>query len=310
MKKLIGLILFIGLFMGCEKSGLLDDQASSNTGIVGFRTPADIYVPGDYSTIQEAVDAALDGQTILIEEGTYEEFVQITGRNDLTLIGENAIITPPLTGAAPHGNIEILNSTNIKMEKLEFDGRIDLREEPVHAALNFLFSSGEVFKNKIKEYHTGVATYNPDGALLNISVVENDIEDFTGSGIYILENYDATILKNKISSSFDHFLAEWDGIRMIGGTGEISENTIKLNSKSSSGYPLYSTGIYLYEGNPSMHDLTAADNSIKGTVVGFQVNEEGEGKSIYNCALLYNKFKDVEEPYAIYNSGVPIEIIP
>ena len=35
--------------------------------------PADIHVPGDHPTIAEAVAAATEGDTILIEAGTYRE---------------------------------------------------------------------------------------------------------------------------------------------------------------------------------------------------------------------------------------------
>ncbi len=44
---------------------------------VGF--PADIYVPDDYGTIQEAVNAASDGDTVLVRPGTYVEAIDIDG---------------------------------------------------------------------------------------------------------------------------------------------------------------------------------------------------------------------------------------
>lgn len=38
-------------------------------------------VPADYATIQEAVDAAVEGDLILIAPGTYNEAVQVTTNN-------------------------------------------------------------------------------------------------------------------------------------------------------------------------------------------------------------------------------------
>jgi pectin methylesterase-like acyl-CoA thioesterase len=48
-----------------------------------------IDVPHDYKTIQQAVDAAANGDTILVQAGAYDESVVIDGKS-ISLIGENA----------------------------------------------------------------------------------------------------------------------------------------------------------------------------------------------------------------------------
>jgi pectin methylesterase-like acyl-CoA thioesterase len=40
-----------------------------------------ITVPDDYATIQEAIDAAEDGDVIVIREGTYRESIDFLGKN-------------------------------------------------------------------------------------------------------------------------------------------------------------------------------------------------------------------------------------
>jgi predicted outer membrane repeat protein len=54
----------------------------------GATNGADVHVPGDYATIQAAVNAAADGDQILIAPGTYTERIAWTGKG-LSLIGTN-----------------------------------------------------------------------------------------------------------------------------------------------------------------------------------------------------------------------------
>ena len=72
----------------------------ATTLLAGSAFAATINVPGDYSTIQEAVDAAMDGDEIAIAPGTYYEFVSIqskgirlysTGKPETTFIDGEGI---------------------------------------------------------------------------------------------------------------------------------------------------------------------------------------------------------------------------
>ena len=56
------------------------DLIEWNPGDWGFLLPATLEVPGEYATIQEAVDAAEGGDTVLIAEGTYYENVTVADK--------------------------------------------------------------------------------------------------------------------------------------------------------------------------------------------------------------------------------------
>jgi hypothetical protein len=55
-------------------------------------SPDTIFVPGDYSSIQAAIDNSQDGDVIMVADGTYEEIVHITHPLSLIGNGENTVI--------------------------------------------------------------------------------------------------------------------------------------------------------------------------------------------------------------------------
>ena len=63
-------------------------------------------VPGDYETIQEAVDAAKAGDLVLIDEGTYNEAVDVT-TPDITIRARRNLIDRKCLVTNDGGGIEI-----------------------------------------------------------------------------------------------------------------------------------------------------------------------------------------------------------
>ena len=66
-------------------------------------------VPGDFTTIQGAVDAAVDGDTIYVHDGTYNEFVVIDGKN-LSLVAIGEVTVFPFSCTGHMGAIDVHNA--------------------------------------------------------------------------------------------------------------------------------------------------------------------------------------------------------
>ena len=84
--------------------------------------PKSIFVPDDYSTIQEAVDNAPEGGTVFVRSGSYEERTTID--KPLSLIGENpenTIIEEPknYSGAVIQVNSENVTITGFTIQNCE-----------------------------------------------------------------------------------------------------------------------------------------------------------------------------------------------
>jgi hypothetical protein len=109
-----------------------------------------IHVPGDYPTIQEAIDAASPGDTIMVAAGDYHAFV-VEGKPNISIIStEGAIVTTaevfPIN-VGPIGDAWVMaavkDSENINIEGINFDGA-ELSEEEVVVGIAYIDSTGGI----------------------------------------------------------------------------------------------------------------------------------------------------------------------
>lgn len=129
-----------------------------NTLVVGAQA--------QFHTIQAAVDAAHDGDTVLVLAGTYTEQVVVNGFNNLTIQGTpGAVLNAPgtlqQTGISPtsgrsvDGLITVLNSHGVSIENMTVDGLhhgdsfAPGQNDPTMVGIAYLNSSGEIDGAKV-----------------------------------------------------------------------------------------------------------------------------------------------------------------
>jgi parallel beta-helix repeat protein len=225
----ISLILCLSLvsFLEDYKTSLV--KANSNT----------IHVPTDFPTIQEAINNASSGDTILVQKGkTYYENVVIN--KSISLIGEEKETTI-IDGSGRESVIFIKGVDNVVVKCFTIRGSGTFLYNSSGVLIER--SSGDIISdNIILNNYNGISLY----CSFN-SIIKNNIISSNRFGISLSNSGNIIICGNKISESF------FSGITLYSS----SNNLIKNNVVSSNEY-----GIELYWSQNNMFSAnTILDNS-------------------------------------------------
>lgn len=172
LSKLFGVLLALTLLFSAMPVGQAKAQSTLCVNADGLG--------GCYTSIQSAIDAASDGDTINVAAGTYVEDGQIVIDNNLTITGEDkatTIIKPAQdTGSSgdSRGWFLVTEGVNFNLSNVTLDGE----GKQVHQAIRS-FGSGTIDNNIIKNI-----TY----------------DSYYGLGAVVMGDYNMTISNNTLSN--------------------------------------------------------------------------------------------------------------
>lgn len=179
-----------------------------------------IRVPGDYSGIQEAIDAASPGDLIVVDGGIYRENVNVTKR--LTLRG----LKMPVVDAGENGSAIIVSADGIVLEGFSLKNSGVGTVQP--AGITVRSNDNTILNNTVTDNWNGISLYDSSGNI----VKDNQASYNTWAGIYLENSTNNVIANNNFSSNAGRGLIRsgFAGIKLWNSShNTIIENLVKDN---------------------------------------------------------------------------------
>lgn len=250
-----------------------------------------VTVPDRYDTIQEAIDAAEDGDEIVIDIGTYRENIDFNGKN-ITLRS----IDPDDRNVVDQTIIDGGNSGSVVSFRSGEDEGAVLSGLTVTRGSGILISGGSspviekcIVEDNTAEFGAGIAIFDSSPTILNNTIIGNSgflggglfIEESSphvegntiarnraemGSGMVIISNSSPTIIGNRIAENVAERLG--GGIVVaVNSSPTIQGNEVIGNIAERNG-----GGILIEESEPIIEDNTFARNRAANGAGLFIVN--------------------------------------
>jgi len=284
-----------------------------------------INVPTDQPTIQAGIDVAADGDTVLVQPGTYFENINYNGKHitvaslflttqDTTYISQTVIDGNEngsvVTFDSGEDSTAVMTGFTISDGSAQFGGGIyccdsSPRLKNITISDNFATEAGGgvycynsspglediiVTSNISSDCGGGVQFWNSNSIIINITIIDNFAQWYGGGIQCYLSN---PTLQN-ITLSNNHAVDAGGGLNCNQSSPHLSNSNITGNTAN------YGGGLNCYDNsNPILQDVTISDNSVQfnGGGINCYINSN---PSLENVTLSDNSADS-------YGGGISIE---
>ncbi|MBL7148511.1 MAG: T9SS type A sorting domain-containing protein [Candidatus Cloacimonetes bacterium] len=234
-----------------------------------------INIPADQPTIQEGINVAVNGDTVLVQPDTYYENINYNGKNitvaslfyttqDTSYISQTIIdgdsIDSVVTFASGEDSTAVLYGFTITNGySYAYGGGIYCNNNSSPSLLNVT-----IIDNTANDYGGGICCCDSSNTIIENVIITGNSANFDGGGISCLD-YSSPSLTNVIISDNSAFIGGGISCR-VNSSPTLTNVTISGNSADGAG------GIHCNNSSPTLTNVTISDNSASYSGGGISCN--------------------------------------
>lgn len=294
---------------------------------------------GDYASIQEAVNNAQNGDTILVSPGVYRENIKVD--KELTILSSSTLSGMPtnrtyVIGSVPDNAVFSISSGNVTIDGFHIAGDPSGKDMYGNAGLYLenvrncslgnntliLNDLGIVLKNSQGNYLKGnlVSSGNRGITLDNSedNILSNNLVVRNSQGVLLSNSVNNTLVNNTAGSNeIGVFLLTSQGNRLANNL--ILKNEYGIRGQTAGSNVLISNNLYLNDIGVHLND--SSNNSFSENEFINMVNAVDGGSNIWNSSLAGNFWDNhtgadadgngiIDTPYAINRTAGATDYMP
>ncbi len=263
-----------------------------------------VTVPDKYATIQEAIDAAVDGDVIVVAQGVYRENIDFRGKNIVlrsTDPDDPAVVSETIIDGGDSGTV-------VSFRSGEGEGAV-LSGFSVTRGSGILISGGStpliekcIIEDNTAEFGAGIAIFDSSPSIIGNTIIGNS--GFLGGGLFIEESSPLiegntiagnraemgsgmVIISNSAPTVIDNIIADNTAVRLGGGmvVAVNSRPTIQGNTIAGNYAERNGGGILIEESEPLIEDNRISQNAAANGGGIFIVNSLNSALMIANNTI-------------------------